>query len=116
MRDFHSEHYPELKQATMKIGQELSTPDFKIAIYAQTKAKGTKFGSSYEFKISVRTPDDVSEEETERQMNEKDWKEIIIKRLCKYYPDAEKVEEGLYIPRLKSVIVIPDSIFSKYSK
>ena len=111
MRDFHSEHYPELKQATMKIGQELSTPDFKIAIYAQTKAKGTKFGSSYEFKISVRTPDDVSEEETERQMNEKDWQKLIFDKLCKYYPDAKKVKEGLHIPRLKSVIVIPDSIF-----
>ena len=116
MRDFHSEHYPELKQATMKIGQELSTPDFKITIFALTKAKETKFDSSYAFKISVATPDDVSEEEMVRQINEKNWKEIIIDRLCKYYPDAVKVEEGLHVPRLKSVIVIQDSIFSKYSK
>ena len=73
MRDFHSEGYPGLKQATMKIGQDLSTPDFQIAIYALTKAKETKFGSSYAFKISVTTPDDVSEEETVRQINEKNW-------------------------------------------
>lgn len=33
MRNFHSEHYPKLKQAMMKIGQDLSTPNFQITLF-----------------------------------------------------------------------------------
>lgn len=113
MRDFHSEHYPELKQATMKIGQELSTPDFQITIFALTKAKETTFGSSYAFRVRVVTPDEVSEEEVDRRINETDWQKILIKKLCEYYPDAKEVENGLHIPRLKATIYVPDITFPK---
>ena len=111
MQDFHSEHYPELKQATMRIGQELSTPDFQITIFALTKAKETKFGSSYAFRIRVVTPDEVSEEEVDRRIKETDWQKIMIKKLCEYYPDAKEVENGLHIPRLKATIYVPDITF-----
>jgi len=115
MRNFHSEAYPNLKRVLVKIGKDLSTSDFKITIYALTKEKETQFSSSYAFKIKVETPDDVSEEETERQIGEKDWQQIITERLCEYYPDARKEEDGLYIPQFRSAIRVPDSIFSKYS-
>jgi hypothetical protein len=45
----------------MKIGQNLSKPDFQINVYSLTK--DTKFGSSYPFQIKVVTPDYVSDEE-----------------------------------------------------
>ena len=61
------------------------------------------------------TPDDVSEEETERQINEKDWREIIIKKLCEYYSDAREVEKGLHIPRLKATINVSDITFPNSS-
>ena len=113
MQDFHSEEYPGLKRAMRQIGQELSTQDFKVTVYTLTKAKETQPGSVYAFRIRVVTPDDVSEEETERQINEKDWQKIIIDGLCEHYPDAEEVENGLHIPGIGITISVPDSIFSK---
>ena len=112
MRDFHSEEYPDLKRAMMEIGQKLSIPDFQITIFPLTKAKETQPGTEYAFKIRVVTPDDVSEEETTRQINEKNWQKIIIDGLCEYYPDAREVENGFFIPRLECFIKVPDSIFS----
>ena len=98
----------------MRIGQDISTPEFQITIYPLTKGKETKFGSSYAFKIEVVTPDYVSEEDTYRQINEQNWRKIIIEKLCGCYPDAKKVKNGLHIPSLKATIGIPDTIFSKY--
>ena len=115
MRDFHSKGYPALKRVMMKIGQELSIPDFQIAIYPLTKSKETQLGSVYAFKITVGTPDYVSEEETIRRINEKNWQKIIIERLCEHYPDAKEVENGIHIPGI-GIISIPDTIFLKYSK
>ena len=116
IQNFHSEEYPLLKQAMMEIGQKLSKPDFQITIYALTKAEETNFGSDYAFRIKVVTPDDVSEEETTRQVNEKNWQETIIQGLLEYYPDGRKEKNGLYLPRLKAIIEVPDTIFSKYSE
>ena len=121
MQEFHPEHYPKLKQVMMRIGQDLSIPDFQIIIHPQTKAKETRPGSAYTFKISLDTPDDVSEEEVERYIDEKDWQKSIIEKLCEYYPDAKEVENGVHIPDVHTpgigfTISVPDTIFSKYSK
>ena len=62
------------------------------------------------------TPDYVSEEEKTRQVNEKNWQEMIIQRLLEYYPDGRKEKNGLYVPRFEGKIEVPDTIFSKYSK
>ncbi|MCY4552998.1 MAG: hypothetical protein OXC79_04945 [Candidatus Poribacteria bacterium] len=61
--------------------------------------------------VRVVTPDEVSEEEVDRRINETDWQKIIIKKLCEYYPDAKEVENGLHIPRLKATIYVPDITF-----
>ena len=114
MQNFHSEHYPKLKRSMMKIGQDLSIPDFQIIIHSQTRSKETQPGSRYAFKISLDSPDDVSEEEVESYINEKDWQKLIIKKLREYYPGAEAVEDGLKIPGI-GTISVPDTIFSKYS-
>ncbi len=45
----------------MKIGQNLSMPDFQVNVYSLTK--DAKFGSSYPFQIKVVTPDYVSDTE-----------------------------------------------------
>ena len=90
----------------MKIGQNLSTPDFHVAIFSYTK--DANFGSSYPFQIKVVTPDHVSDEEVDRQINEKDWREIIITQLCEFYPDAKKVKGRVYIPSLKRTVEVPE--------
>ena len=82
MSDFHAEHYPKLKKRLMKIGQNLSTPDFQVIIYSHTK--DANFGSSYPFQIKVVTPDHVSEEQVDHWINEKNWRDIIITQLCEF--------------------------------
>ena len=115
MRGFHSEHYPKLKRALRNIGQGLSTPDFKIAVYTLTKAEETKFGSVYAFQMKISSPDHVSEEEVDRYIDEKDWRKIIAEKLCEYYPDAKEVENGVRIPEIAGTLEIPDAItFKKY--
>ena len=98
------------KRVIRKIGQDLSTPDFRVTLYPQTKAKETRPGSAYNFKINVETPDGVSEEAT-RQINKKDWQKMIIEKMCEYYPDAREVEGGVYIPEIRATISVPDTIF-----
>ena len=115
MPDFHSKHYPGLKQAMMQIGQDLSTPGFRVSLYPQTKAKETRPGSAYVVKINVISPD-KEQEEVERYVSEKDWQKMIIEKLCEYYPDAREVENGVHIPQIEGTISVPDTIFSKYSK
>lgn len=115
MQDIHSDYYPKLKRSMMKVGQDLSTPDFKVTIYPQTKAKETKPGSSYVCKISVWVSDEVTEEEMTRQIDETDWQKVIIQKLCKYYPEAKEAKNGVYIPSIKATIEIPDTIFSNYT-
>ena len=115
MQDFHSEHYPKFKRILRKIGQELSTPDFKITLYPLTGSSETQLGSRYAFKISVDSPDEISEEELKRHINENDWQKMIIKKLCEHYPDAREVEGGVYIPEIGGEISVPDTIFSKFS-
>ncbi len=66
MSDFHVEHYPTLKKRMMKIGQNLSKPDFQVIIFSHTR--DANFGSSYPFQIKVVTPDDVSEEEVDLKL------------------------------------------------
>ena len=90
MQEFHSKEYPGLKRAIRQIGQDLSTPDFKVTVYAWTKAKETQPGSAYAFQIKVVTPDEVSEEEVDRRINEKDWQDIMKKRLCEHFPGQWK--------------------------
>ncbi|MDE0397688.1 MAG: hypothetical protein OXL96_07800 [Candidatus Poribacteria bacterium] len=111
MRDFHSEHYPKLKQVLRKIGQDLSTPDFQVTLYSLTGSRETQLGSKYAFKINVISPD-KEPEEVERYAAEKDWQKMIIEKMCEYYPDATEVEGGVYIPEIGGIIPIPDTIFS----
>lgn len=103
---------PKFKRVIRKIGPDLSTPDFRVTLYPQTKAKETQPGSKYNFKITVETPDSVSEEEAARRINEKNWQKILIEKLCEYYPDAREVEGGVYIPEVEATISVPDTIFS----
>ena len=116
MQEFHPEHYPKLKRVMMTIGQDLSIPDFQIIIHPKTKAKETHFGSAYTFKISVDSPDEISEDELEHYISENDWQKMIIEKLCEYYPNAREVEGGVHIPEIGGKISVPDTIFSKYSK
>lgn len=116
MQNFHLEHYPQFKRVVRKIGQDLSKPDFQVTLYPQTKAKETRLSSAYTFKISVDSPDEISEEELERYISENDWQKMIIEKLCEYYPDASEVEGGVRIPEIGITISVPDTIFSKYSK
>ena len=80
MQNFHSEHYPKLKQVLRKIGQDLSTPDFQVTLYPLTKSKETRLGSKYAVKIDVNAPD-KEPEEIERYAAEKDWQKMIIEKM-----------------------------------
>lgn len=115
MQNFHLEHYPKFKRVVRKIGQDLSTPDFQVTLYPQTKAKETRLSSKYAVKIDVNAPDKELEE-VERYAGEKDWQKSIIEKLCEYYPDASEVAGGVRIPEIGITISVPDTIFSKYSK
>ena len=111
MQNFHSEHYPKLKQVLRKIGQDLSTSDFQVTLYPQTKSKETRLGSKYAVKIDVNAPDKELKE-VKRYAGEKDWQKMIIEKMYEYYPDAREVEGGVYIPEIGGIISIPDTIFS----
>lgn len=111
MQDIHSDHYPKFKLSMMKVGKDISTPDFQVTFYSQTKSKDTKFGSSYVCKIHVVSSDEVTEEEFIRYIKETNWQKVIIQKLRKYYPGAKEVESGIYIPSIERTIEIPDGIF-----
>lgn len=112
MQNFHSEHYPKLKQVLRKIGQDLSIPDFQVTLYPLTKSKETRLSSKYAVKINVNAPDSVSETELKRYISEKDWQKMIIEKMCEHYPDTREVEGGVYIPEIGGEISVPDTIFS----
>ena len=106
MSDFHAKHYPELKRNMMRIGQKLSTPDFQVTIITHTR--DANFGSSYPFQIKVRAPDYVSEDEIDKMIEDKDWRELIITELCDLYPGAKDTKDGVYIPSFNGYVVIPE--------
>ena len=111
MSNIHADIYPELKKQIRKIGKDLSTPDFTITLYSFTKE--SEFGSSYSFQIKVKSADSVSEEERDRYVSDKDWRNTIIKKLCEYYPDAIDREKYIYIPSLDIIVSVPEITFPK---
>ena len=87
-----------LDEALKRISEDLlteglSTEDFKIT-FVCPDTKG-------QFSLQIETPDDMSEEEVSRRFNEAGVLQIVIKKLCEFYPEAKEIDGGLRIPELK---------------